>query len=432
MVRVGLIGALDSVKAICEVSKEYSEVATFKAYTYDCKEDTLEIVKMHLNEFDAILLSGRVPYNIATSQMEFDKPIVYVPHNGSCIYRTLWDIKSSKLSLEQVSFDTINEQEIREIYKELGIDDRSISVFEYDGDIDYEILADFHKAQYAEHPNHVAVTCLLRTHDILKEMGIPVFRVNLTKSLIRQVVETAIYEANSMILKANQIAVVILDIDDFKKHISSYSSEYEIKKLKLRFHELLLDYAKIVEGSVFNLGTDKFLLFTTGGALEAQENTVERQLFVDKVAYNLGISVSMGIGYGKTAYEAEIHAKIGVKHAKACGGNCIFVVDRLKNITGPLSKAKNISYSYQTNNSENNLIATQTGLSVKNIQKIQSIISKNGDRMTSKELSFYLNMTERSARRILTKLNESGYAQIFGEENSNSKGRPRIIYQITL
>lgn len=432
MLQIGLIGAADSIEAILDVSREYAEKAVFTSYTYDRKEDTLGLVRNHLSEFDAILLSGRVPYNIVSSQLSVEKPMVYVPHNGSCIYRTLWEIKAAGLSLEDVSFDTINEQEIREIYRELGIEDEKINVYEYDGDIDYEVLAAFHKTLFDKNPNHVAVTCLLKTYDILKERGLPVFRVNLTKSLIRQVIETAIYEGNNMILKANQIAVAILDIDDFKKHVRASTSEYEIQKLKLKLNELLLDYAKVVEGSVFNLGTDKFMLFTTGGALEDRENARERERFLETVNRQLGISVSMGIGYGKTAYEAELHAKIGVKHAKEVGSGCVFAVDRLKNITGPLGHDESLSYSYQTDNKANDKVASQTGLSVKNVQKIQSIISKQGNKMTSKELAFYLNMTERSARRILTLLSEKDYAVAVGEENAGSKGRPRIIYQLNL
>ncbi len=432
MITIGVFGAKDSIDAIYDVGQEFSDEAKLLYYAYEKKEDTPEMVKNHIHEVDVVLYSGRVPFNIVSSSMTVEKPSVYLPHNGTCIYRTLWDINQSGLSIEHISFDTINEDEIREIFKELGISDRYIKVFEYDGDIDYERLAQFHIDQWTQNNSYVAVTCLYKTYEILTALGISAFRVKLTKSLIRQVIDSAISKATNTKLKANQIAIIIINIDRFKERIKGYASEYEIQKLKLKFNEKLIDYAEKIQGSIFTFGADEYLIFTTEGVLEGSKNEIIRKNFIESIQQNLNLSVSIGIGYGKSAYEAENNGRIGLHHAKEAGGNCAFIVDSAKRIRGPLDKTEMLDYAL---NSSSDIIASLcrlTGLSAKNISKILSMKEKTGSVISSKDLAFYLNMTERSARRILTALIENDLAHSVGEESISSKGRPRILYQLNL
>ncbi|MCD4713596.1 MAG: hypothetical protein K8R73_09980 [Clostridiales bacterium] len=432
MITIGVFGAKDSIGAIYDVGQEFSEEAKLLCYPYEKKEDTPDMVKSNIQKVDVVLYSGRVPFNIVSNSMKVEKPSLYMPHNGTCIYRTLWDIKEAGLSMEYISFDTINENEIREIFKELGLSDDNIRVFEYDGDIDYEKLAQFHIDLWEKNNNYVAVTCLYKTYEILTAHGISAFRVKLTKSLIRQVIESAISKATNTMLKANQIAIVIIDIDRFKERIKGYASEYEIQRLKLKFNEKLIDFAEKIQGSIFTFGSDEYMIFTTGGVLEGAKNEVLRKNFIVSIEEDLNLSVSMGIGYGKSAYEAENNGRIGLHHAKEAGGNCAFVVDVTKRIRGPLDKAEMLDYELNSSSTDIASLCSLTGLSAKNISKIISMIEKTGTVVSSKDLAFYLNMTERSARRIMTVLIEKDLARSVGEENISSKGRPRILYELNI
>lgn len=432
MIRIGVFGAKDSLESIEIVAQEYIQVADFLYYPYDQKEDTPDLVRQNIHNFDVALFSGRVPYNIVISTMSLEKPCVYVPHNGSSIYRTLWDIKEAGFSLEYLSFDTINEHEIREILKELTLSDHNVHVYEYDGDIDYARLADEHVKHWDQNHNYVAVTCLLKTAEILKSKGIPVFRVALTKSLVRQVIESALSKATNSQLKANQLAIIIVDIDHFKKHIKRSQSEYELQRLKLRFNEKLLNFAEEIQGALFTFGSDEYLIFTTGGALEEKNHDFYRNRFFEMLENELDIQISMGIGYGRSAYEAENNGRIALHHAKESGGNCAYSVDQNKIISGPLNSLTELSYHSNTSDTKINQLAAQSNLNAKNISKLISMIEKIGNTVSSKEIAYYLNLTERSARRILTILSSSGLAEQIGEANETSKGRPRALYKLHL
>ena len=52
--------------------------------------------------------------------------------------------------------------------------------------------------------------------------------------------------------------------------------------------------------------------------------------------------------------------------------------------------------------------------------------------ISSQELAQYMQITQRSARRILTELEEKGFAEIVAEEKPYMRGRPRKVYKILL
>jgi predicted transcriptional regulator len=76
-------------------------------------------------------------------------------------------------------------------------------------------------------------------------------------------------------------------------------------------------------------------------------------------------------------------------------------------------------------------ISRQLGVSSANLQKLIDLQDKRGINLfSSADLSFYLNVTPRSASRILAKLAEYGGASVVRNAQPNSKGRPYKIYDV--
>ena len=76
-------------------------------------------------------------------------------------------------------------------------------------------------------------------------------------------------------------------------------------------------------------------------------------------------------------------------------------------------------------------ISERVGISPLYLNKILYIIQqKQGNTLSSEELSFFLNVTTRSASRILKKLEEGGLARVEYNRQLNFRGRPAKIYTI--
>ena len=64
------------------------------------------------------------------------------------------------------------------------------------------------------------------------------------------------------------------------------------------------------------------------------------------------------------------------------------------------------------------------------IKNVSVLTQKGNDTLSAEELSFYLDITPRSALRILSKLEAGGYASVQFRRQLNLRGRPAKIYQI--
>ncbi|SDY97146.1 helix-turn-helix domain-containing protein [Tindallia californiensis] len=428
---IGLIGAEDSVTIMDKVSKEYEKEAVFIPLPYRCKEDAICLAEQHIDKMDAVIFSGHVPYYIVMKKMKMEIPSLYLPHSGTSIYQALLKMKNSGRNIEKVSFDNVSTTEMNEIYEDLEMSSKNVFIKEYEQNLKYQEWADYHTNLFRNEKTEAAVTCLKETSKILQREGIPVYRVLVTRPLIRQVIESALYEVKARKLRHNQIAVLVVNIDEFKKEIKKFPSEYGVQKLKLDFHRILLDYAEETKGRIFSMGNDEYLIFTTGGSLENSSKNHGEITLLDIIRKKLKMRASVGIGFDTTAYDAEHNARIGLEHAKKYGGDCLFIVDQNHRIKGPLGKEHQLEYRLASLEEKIISVAEKTKLSVKSVNRIVAMMDKHGCKVTAKEFAHYLRMTERSARRILGALEEKGYSKIVGEE-SEGKGRPRKIYELQL
>ena len=76
-------------------------------------------------------------------------------------------------------------------------------------------------------------------------------------------------------------------------------------------------------------------------------------------------------------------------------------------------------------------LSEQVGISPLYLSKILYILrQKGGNTLSSEELAFFLNVTTRSASRILNKLESGGLANVEYSRQMNLRGRPAKIYSI--
>ena len=99
-------------------------------------------------------------------------------------------------------------------------------------------------------------------------------------------------------------------------------------------------------------------------------------------------------------------------------------------IIGPLSSVRRISYTDAPDEKRLEL-SRRLSISPLYLSKIVSVLTQKGnDTLSAEELSFYLDITPRSALRIRSKLEAGGYASVQFRRQLNLRGRPAKIYQI--
>ena len=434
MIKIGIIGSEDTVMRMMTLKEEFSGQAVLLPFSYKNKDEMIEKSCDAGLSSDVLLYSGEAPYKATYSKDKLKKPALYIPRLGTSFYRTLWQIREDGIPMRRISSEVLPEFEIRETMGELGlqVDKIYIRKIDFANGFSYEDIAKYHWELFSEGKTDVIITGLTKVHKILNERGVPAYKVYPTKHLIREYIKKAIILGKVDEMKKTQTAVQIIKMKITGEKDYNSSNFEEIKE---NLEKQLMIYTRQHLGSLFPSENDEYLIFTHRGAMEQMV-----EIFDFNENWNFkkypGILFHSGIGYGSNVNEAEYNAKVAMKHALKYDFSCIFYMDESGSVTGPLGQNKKPLLTYTVSAGEDEkirMIAEDTSLSPAYISKIQHLIVTIGrQELDAKVVSEYLGISDRSARRILKVLVDSGYGDMIYTASKAKTGRPRKIYKIKL
>jgi hypothetical protein len=433
LIKVAFIGPDDRVNRALDIAAEFP-VLSLKPWIYQDEEETLALFHKAVKDAEVIAFTGSIPYDIVVSSEKPTIPLVYVPLTGSGLMRSLFYVfVDDKIKVEALSVDYLEKRVVLETLEELGQSNLEVYAKDFKGSVESEELVKFHHDLWKAGKINVALTCLRSTYYRLLDLGVRAYRVVATNSAIRETLTQAVLYGEELRAKETQIAIQICDIDNYKELLKRSSSEYESERIRISLQNILNDYAEKTWASVHPDGNDRFTIFTTRGMLEKATDSFNSDPLLEKVQSQLSVSVSVGTGFGQTTYHAELNARKALGRAKAFGGNCSFVMTSKGRLFGPLGRDKQLEYSIIENREDLLKVARKTNLGVETITKIASLCEKLGkDTFDATEIAHGLNITPKSARRILKKLLQGNSAEIWAKEQATPTGRPRTIYRITM
>lgn len=118
----------------------------------------------------------------------------------------------------------------------------------------------------------------------------------------------------------------------------------------------------------------------------------------------LDFDVCIGWGCSSNVIDAHRNAQRAVKEALLCKSSSAFIVMDDNRIIGPLSSPRRIDYSDAPSQPLSKL-ADRLSISPLYLSKISAVLSQRGDdTLSAEELAYFLNVTSRSASRILPSL----------------------------
>jgi len=430
-IRLGIVGPLDSIVLAQEVAMERPDILVTVPIVYQDASEVPQIVAQRGDDVDIWLFSGIVPYERALS-LKVNKPIFYIPHTGSSLWRALLQITYiEKLHFDSISFDTFSQQEIEETFTDIDLPLPQIYVNHYTGVVSAGDITEYHYNLWKDGKTHIAVTCFFATYEDLKKMGVPVFRIWPTRSTIRTTLDITISTFEAQRFKGSQLAIQHIVIDGYDDIVRA-SSSYGAKKIELRLYEILVSYAEKLKGSIVIRGDGQYTLYSTRGILEEFTDAFTTMPILDDLTLAVAAKVSGGIGFGATAYDAEENAYSALGLAKQRGNGLWMVVTDSRDVIGPLSSVTHLKYSICTDDVVLKKFAEQLKISITTVNKLLAAITKlDKETVAADDLAMYLAITPRSARRLLSTLVDQGLAQVAGEEML-AKGRPRNLYKVLL
>lgn len=435
-IRLGLLGANDSLSLIQRVALEFEEFSLLPVVYWE-EDEILDLVRPLLSEADMWLCSGQVPHAILTEQLGGSKPVFYTRHSGEGLYKELlyW-VHEKDLKISDISFDTLSPETIQRLLQELGIES-NFHLKYYVGPIHSQELAEYHRNLWQHGQTKVALTCLQSAHLRLAHMGIPSRHITPTENEVRQVLETISQTHQLLVTRHAQVVVQFVQRSLASAPLTA--THATVQGLSDTDFDLAMKrYARHLKGTVQQTNPVTWTVYTTRGAMEELTDSFSHKPPFEGIAKLSDSAVMGGIGSGNTVQEATDRAKLALQEAVMCGpGNwaCALedntLVAPMLAVSGQTNPIHSLVYTYRREDLQH--ISNEIALSPLTLTKIAGVLEqRQSNHITVRELSEYLHILPRSARRILLKLEEYGLATVIGEEGAYQRGRPSKIYNIQL
>lgn len=142
-----------------------------------------------------------------------------------------------------------------------------------------------------------------------------------------------------------------------------------------------------------------------------------------------GSEIAMGLGTGKSMYQARSNAKSALAIAPDHWED-VYFISADKKMIGPLEKNKQVLHREPTPRLQD--LAQQFQIDHLNLQKVMACARmSNSNIVTAEGLANYMGVTQRTASRILGKILNNHGAECYSENISGRPGRPKKYYNLS-
>ena len=434
--KLGLVGPVESVSQIERIIAQHSPYIQLFPLIYETYRDSVDLVRRRQTGLDCLLFSGSTPFKYASRFLAPAIPWDYIPREKSSLMTVLTEATAlHQLDIAKISIDSVDTIALMETYQEIGLPDSSLQIQvaeEKIFDDDYSgYLAEFHKQAFRADKVSFCITGMSGVQKVLANAKIPCFKMKRMPDVIKNIVTKLKLKHELRINQKNQIVVLAVEVDPPGENTLVAHDDYQVAVNKMRASEQIYLFARKIQAAVIELSLGNYLLFTLRKILETETSQMSQFDFIHSGSRRLSSTVSVGIGFGKTAIEAKSGACLGKDRAQKCGGNRIFVVDEGEKIIGPISS---LNKEDQPEKDPDGLIAdiaAKSGLGKKTVYKLFSLIQQyNLDTVTPAALAGLYGVTPRSINRILVRLEQCGYAKIIGVKTPTDSGRPSRLIKL--
>lgn len=420
--RIAIVGAGDSVEKIYNIlSKKYKKIE-FILKKEDKIENTLKIIKEIESEVEGIYLTGiGVYYSLLNNkELEINKPVVYTKRGSIGLIKSFWELQKDSLIEDNIrlGWDIVEEHIFNEVVKEFDIELKGSYYQKYEPNKTENEYLENYLEKYKSKEINCIFTAFGYIYNKLKEKKIPVYRLQATNIEIEN---DFVALLNKIILneKNSGLGVQIIKINSNKTGFDKNNLE-----LKMEIEKSLLEYSKKVEGNIQISDEKEYMIISNIDILQGDESLKEILALKSRFE-GQNEELAVGIGEGKTIFQAERNARVALKLSLTKEGKIFYSNGKV--VKGPLLNSKELEYK-RDSDERIKTMAEEIEISPIYLEKIKSMIKKKKkNTFTSVEIAEVLNITTRSVNRIIKKILEKDYAEIVQVESSITAGRPRRV-----
>lgn len=404
-IEIGVIGPHDLVDDVAATCEEQPGVIARRLH-YDHESQAPALAEAHAGQVEAWLFTGVVPYTLAREANPLNRPAVFVDYTGATLLQAAVRLLRAGHDVTRMSIDTVTGADVAATFGEAGLPVDRVRSLPYRSGLDSDDVIAFHRRQRKAGAD-VAVTCISSVYEVLRhEMA--AFRLAPSNHSVRTALRQLLLHVGSQAQEDAQIALGLASLPDGD--------------------DGLLKEVAGLGGTLARFAADTYLIVTTRGPLHDATGGFTALPMLRRLA-DRHERVQIGFGLGRSAAEAENLARRALSRARRVGP--ITAVLSLRGETDIVLESTTPAPAP----SEGNLavIAQRVGLSVPTLLRLREVRTAVGDEpLTSREVADQLRVQQRTARRMLHRLELAGLAERTGNLASGTSGRPLTLYRLTL
>ncbi|GAA0912959.1 hypothetical protein [Nonomuraea longicatena] len=397
---IGVVGPHDLVDDVAATCEEQPGVSALRL-DYDHESQAPAIVEAHAASVEGWLFTGIVPYMLTRDAEMLSRPAAFVDYTGATLLSALVRLQHEGHDVTTLSIDTLSPADVTSTFAEAGLPTDRLRTLGYRSEMTSGKAIAFHRRG----PARVAITCLSSVHEALRgEMH--VLRLAPSVHSVRVALRQLLLTAEGQAQEDAQIALGLIEVDG---------------------EEGLLREATALGGTLAGFRGGTHLLVTTRGPLSDATRGFTGLPMLGRLAEQSRM-VRVGFGLGRSAAEAESLARRALARARRIGD--VAAVLSLRADTDIVLESVATAPAGEQNLS---VLARRVGLSVPTLERLlEARDAAGGEPLTTREIAERLAVQQRTARRMLHRLELAGLAERTGNLTSGSSGRPLTLYRLML
>ncbi len=425
--RIGIIGPESSCQIIEKYIRQLDPEVEVKSYPKERVNACASVTETCMEECDAILFSGCAVESFVTEEIEVRKPYTSVEKSVISVAGAFVEMQKKGMELDAFSIDVVENHLIEDLLEAFHILARNIYSSSFQPGVDEEEYIRWHSRLQREGKTKVALTAFAWVYAKLREEGLNAIYLDPTRMMVRHALEKlkGAYALNRA--EYSRISVAILQLENLERQEENY---YQTMLEKTEVEKEIIQYVKSVQGAVFEFGRKEYVIFANAGLLgekRHQSGILKLQQDIRKK----GICMNAGIGMGITAYRAETNARDALAYGMKRNRQEIYCINAENVMEGPFGQEQQLKYELISSDPKIRDIAARTGLSERSVLKIMAIAqARKSYVFDAHELADCLEVTARSARRIMNKIMDAGLGKVYAKETASAGGRPKTLIEI--
>lgn len=405
---VGVVGPHDLVESVAAICEEQPN-ARVERFVYAHESEAPAIVDANAEMVDAWLFTGVIPYTLAADRLK--RPASYVDYTGATLLQALVQLLRSGHDVTRLSIDTLAAADVNAVFTEVGIPTEHMHALAFRPGITSEELVGFHRKYAAG--GSVAITCVSSVYNELRD-DITILRLVPSWHSIQTSIRQLLLVTTNQVQEDSQVVLGIVEADPGPRDLD---------------RDIAAEAAALT-GTAAYYGDGHRLIVTTRGQLSAATDQLTSAPMLRRLAEGRA-EVRIGFGLGRTVAESELLARRAIARARNHGPisavasfrhDLDIMLDADPETTAPRGAHQQASIG---------VLAARVGLSVQTVQRLRDMMANTDDQLlTTRDIAAELGVQQRTARRILQRLELAGFAERTGHLSLVSAGRPLTLYRL--